>query len=68
MGYGGGLHGEAVYRRGISDGCARVERLGQFSSADAQRIIAYSANGRAAGQWPCEDVPPGTIAPHMLRG
>lgn len=65
MGYGNWLHGEAV-AAGIVMAARASERLGQFSSADTQRIIALLERS-AASQWPLRDVRAGLFAAHAAR-
>ncbi|EBV7757444.1 3-dehydroquinate synthase [Salmonella enterica subsp. enterica serovar Georgia] len=65
MGYGNWLHGEAV-AAGIVMAARASERLGQFSSADTQRIIALLERAGLPVNGPCE-MSVQDYLPHMLR-
>lgn len=65
MGYGNWLHGEAV-AAGIVMAARVSERLGQFSSADTQRIIALLERAGLPVNGPCE-MSVQDYLPHMLR-
>ncbi|EDZ7990349.1 3-dehydroquinate synthase [Salmonella enterica subsp. enterica] len=65
MGYGNWLHGEAV-AAGIVMAARASERLGQFSSADTQRIIALLERAGLPVNGPCEMFAQDYL-PHMLR-
>lgn len=65
MGYGNWLHGEAV-AAGIVMAARASERLGQFSSADTQRIIALLERAGLPVNGPCE-MSAQDYLPHMLR-
>ncbi|HAF5788359.1 TPA: 3-dehydroquinate synthase [Salmonella enterica] len=65
MGYGNWLHGEAV-AAGIVMAARASERLGQFSSADTQRIIALLERAGLPVNGPCEMAAQDYL-PHMLR-
>ncbi|EHG0200128.1 3-dehydroquinate synthase [Salmonella enterica subsp. enterica serovar Napoli] len=65
MGYGNWLHGEAV-AAGIVMAARASERLGQFSSADTQRIIALLERAGLPVNGPCE-MSTQDYLPHMLR-
>ncbi|MEX8924482.1 3-dehydroquinate synthase, partial [Salmonella enterica] len=59
------LHGEAV-AAGIVMAARASERLGQFSSADTQRIIALLERAGLPVNGPCE-MSAQDYLPHMLR-
>lgn len=65
MGYGNWLHGEAV-AAGIVMAARASERLGQFSSADTQRIIALLERPGCQSMALCE-MSAQDYLPHMLR-
>ncbi|EAY2232481.1 3-dehydroquinate synthase [Salmonella enterica] len=65
MGYGNWLHGEAV-AAGIVMAARASERLGQFSSADTQRIIALLERAGLPVNGPCEMSAQDYLS-HMLR-
>ncbi|HAV7856722.1 TPA: 3-dehydroquinate synthase [Salmonella enterica] len=65
MGYGNWLHGEAV-AAGIVMAARASERLGQFSSADTQRIIALLERAGLPVNGPCK-MSAQDYLPHMLR-
>ncbi|EIK1785516.1 3-dehydroquinate synthase [Salmonella enterica] len=65
MGYGNWLHGEAV-AAGIVMAARASDRLGQFSSADTQRIIALLERAGLPVNGPCE-MSVQDYLPHMLR-
>ncbi|EAM2910136.1 3-dehydroquinate synthase [Salmonella enterica] len=65
MGYGNWLHGEAV-AAGIVMAARASERLGQFSSADTQRIIALLERAGLPVNGPCE-MSAQDYLPRMLR-
>ncbi|EAB5046221.1 3-dehydroquinate synthase [Salmonella enterica] len=65
MGYGNWLHGEAV-AAGIVMAARASERLGPFSSADTQRIIALLERAGLPVNGPCE-MSVQDYLPHMLR-
>lgn len=65
MGYGNWLHGEAV-AAGIVMAARASERLGQFSSADTQRIIALLERAGLPVNGPSE-MSAQDYLPHMLR-
>ncbi|EJW1312050.1 3-dehydroquinate synthase [Salmonella enterica] len=65
MGYGNWLHGEAVAAGMVMAACTS-ERLGQFSSADTQRIIALLRRAGLPVNGPRE-MSAQAYLPHMLR-
>ncbi|EEH8830680.1 3-dehydroquinate synthase [Salmonella enterica] len=65
MGYGNWLHGEAVAAGMVMAACTS-ERLGQFSSADTQRIIALLRRAGLPVIGPRE-MSAQAYLPHMLR-
>ncbi|ECO8609795.1 3-dehydroquinate synthase [Salmonella enterica] len=65
MGYGNWLHGEAVAAGMVMAACTS-ERLGQFSSADTQRIIALLRRTGLPVNGPRE-MSAQAYLPHMLR-
>ncbi|EEI0563835.1 3-dehydroquinate synthase [Salmonella enterica] len=65
MGYGNWLHGEAVAAGMVMAACIS-ERLGQFSSADTQRIIALLRRAGLPVNGPRE-MSAQAYLPHMLR-
>ena len=60
MGYGNWLHGEAV-AAGMVMAARTSERLGQFSSAETQRIITLLTRGWVTGQWAARNVRAGVF-------
>lgn len=65
MGYGNWLHGEAV-AAGMVMAARTAQRLGQFSEADTQRIIALLQRAGLPAQGP-ESMKAEEYLPHMLR-
>ncbi|AFJ45376.1 3-dehydroquinate synthase [Shimwellia blattae] len=65
MGYGNWLHGEAV-AAGMVMAARTAQRLGQFSEADVQRIIALLKRAELPVHGP-ESMAPEAYLPHMMR-
>ncbi|SQA99015.1 3-dehydroquinate synthase [Cedecea neteri] len=65
MGYGNWLHGEAV-AAGMVMAARTAQRLGQFSEAEVQRVIALLVRAGLPVNGP-QEMSPDAYMPHMMR-